>query len=91
MAKAIKTCTCVICSKRMNNYDYSGNQPQGGTEFITYGHYGSAVTDTMDGIGFAINICDGCLRAAGDAGHVLRIFPPRAQPRPKPTYRRWRR
>lgn len=81
---------CVLCKKPLENCDPEGNQPMGGTEFATFGHYGSAVTDHMDGTGYAINVCDPCLRDAGRAGLVLRIYPPEPQPRARQTYRMWR-
>lgn len=85
----MKKLQCFKCEKQLNNIDPDGNQPSSGTEFSTHGHYGSAVTDTMDGIGFAINVCDECVREAAKRGLVLRVYPAKAQPRPMPTYKVW--
>lgn len=71
---------CLKCDKELKNLmegqpqgDVSrgrtGNQPSGGTEFLTYGHYGSRVTDTMGKTYHIINICDDCLEAAKKSGH----------------------
>lgn len=84
-----ETVPCVRCGKRLDNIDPAGNQPNGGTEFVTHGHYGSAVSDFMDGTGLAVNVCDPCLREAMAAGSVLKIEPAEYQPRPKPRYSVW--
>lgn len=80
---------CILCRQKLPNLDEAGNQPSGGTEFITHGHYGSAVSDFMDGTGLAVNICDACLKASRKDGVVLIVDPPVSQPRPRPTYRIW--
>ena len=80
---------CFCCGKSLDNFDWpEGNQPLGGTEFTTRGHYGSAVTDHMDGTGYAINVCDPCLKVGGRKGRVLQ-FRPHSQPRPRVIYSRW--
>jgi hypothetical protein len=82
---------CIICKKELRNLDEpDGNQPSGGTEFFTRGHYGSAVSDFMDGTGLAVNICDPCLLAAKQEKLVLIIHPAEPQPRPRETYGVWR-
>ncbi|MFV8142231.1 hypothetical protein ACNQR7_32090 [Mycolicibacterium senegalense] len=54
---------CFKCGKTLlNACDESDNQPQEGTEFRTYGHYGSTVWDSFDGEELVLNICDDCLR-----------------------------
>ena len=42
------------------------NQPSGGTEFRTYGHYGSTFWDSFNGTELVLNICDDCLDAHAD-------------------------
>lgn len=53
---------CFVCRVDLENLVANGNQPMRGTEFLTYGHYGSTVFDPMDGSRMALNICDACLR-----------------------------
>ncbi len=62
MAKKI---FCIKCDKKVDNlakkkYDI---HPCGGTQFRSYGHYGSTVFDPMDGSYIVICICDTCLTA----------------------------
>ena len=52
---------CALCYAMLPNPYGSKNQPDGGTEFVTSGHYGSGAFDPMDGSALAINICDNCL------------------------------
>lgn len=60
---------CFKCGRVMRNvFVEADNQPDGGTEFRTYGHYGSTFWDSFDGEEIVINICDECLRA-----HVERV------------------
>lgn len=87
----MKDIPCICCGKALTNLDPSGNQPTGGTEFTTVGHYGSAVSDFMDGTGLAVNVCDTCLQDAGKKKRVLRMSPPKRQPRPRPEYHLWER
>jgi hypothetical protein len=55
---------CFKCNKVLPNVmEDCDNQPYGGTEFITYGHYGSTFWDDFDGEQLVLNICDDCLRA----------------------------
>ncbi|WP_131823269.1 hypothetical protein [Mycobacteroides chelonae] len=54
---------CFICGKVLfNALADSDNQPREGTEFRTYGHYGSTFWDSFDGEELVLNICDDCLR-----------------------------
>jgi hypothetical protein len=55
---------CIVCHRDLPNIAGAINQPNGGTEFVTEGHYGSRVTDFMDGTKHIINVCDECLTAA---------------------------
>lgn len=84
------TVGCIVCRKPLVNIDDRGNQPSGGVEFTTYGHYGSAIFDPMDGSEIAINICDPCLSAAKAEKFVLSVKPGRPQPMPRPNYTLWK-
>lgn len=58
---------CFACGATLRNvFPTSDNQPDEGTEFRTYGHYGSTVWDSFDGEELVLNICDPCLRAHAD-------------------------
>lgn len=81
-------CKCIVCKTELDNLDDNGNQPSGGTEFTTHGHYGSSVTDFMDGTMLALNICDPCVVKARQEGIMLIVDP--RKPAPKPDYRVWR-
>lgn len=54
---------CFVCGEVLTNAFDVDNQPQEGTEFRTYGHYGSTFWDSPDGEELVLNICDSCLRA----------------------------
>lgn len=55
---------CFKCGKAlMNAFIESDNQPSEGTEFRTYGHYGSTFWDSFDGEELVLNVCDDCLQA----------------------------
>jgi hypothetical protein len=63
---------CIVCGAQLRNVvDDVENQPDGGTAFITHGHYGSTVFDPMNGEYLEINVCDQCLVAAGAKERVL--------------------
>ena len=53
---------CFKCGKTLPNaFPNVENQPSGGTEFRTFGHYGSTFWDS----GYealVLNVCDECLR-----------------------------
>jgi hypothetical protein len=51
---------CAICKKELENISEAHNQPSGGTEFVTHGHYGSTKFDPMNNTMLALNICDDC-------------------------------
>lgn len=54
---------CFTCGTTLTNIDAGEqNQPYEGTEFRTYGHYGSTMWDSFDGEELVLNICDVCLR-----------------------------
>lgn len=53
---------CFVCGVTLvNACSDSDNQPVAGTEFRTYGHYGSSFWDSFDGEELVLNVCDGCL------------------------------
>jgi hypothetical protein len=54
---------CIKCGMTLgNSFEDSINQPSEGTEFTTYGHYGSTFWDSFSGEQIIINVCDACLR-----------------------------
>lgn len=55
---------CIVCRNELTNLDEY--QPIGGTHFYTYGHYGSTITDCMNGSSHNICVCDECLQKALD-------------------------
>lgn len=68
------TCNCIVCDKKLKTWEYSEDetnvQPMGGLGFFTYGHYGSAFFDPMDGSKIAIVVCDECICKANDKGYL---------------------
>lgn len=53
---------CLVCGRTLRNaFDTADNQPSEGTEFRTYGHYGSTFWDSMCGEELVLNVCDPCL------------------------------
>lgn len=69
---------CIVCEKPLKNVDEgSDNQPYCGTEFTSYGHYGSTIHDPVseklaggDPIALVVNICDTCILRALDASVI---------------------
>ena len=58
---------CFVCGTELTNVcEEQQNQPYAGTEFRTYGHYGSTFWDSFDGEELVLNVCDDCLRARTD-------------------------
>jgi len=55
---------CFKCGRVMRNVcpGWDENQPDEGTEFRTYGHYGSTFWDDFNGEELVLNVCDPCLR-----------------------------
>src|SRR5262245_28729654 len=54
---------CFKCGKTlMNGFIAADNQPREGTEFRSYGSYGSTFWDSFDGEELVLNVCDACLR-----------------------------
>lgn len=52
-------CRCLLCNKKIEFLScYS--QPNGGTEFVGGGEYGSRITDVNDRR-FAVYVCDDCM------------------------------
>lgn len=69
----MKSLPCIVCKVDLENVGTGENQPYGGAEFFTYGHYGSTIFDPMDGSKIILNICDGCIGLALDAGFAKEI------------------
>lgn len=74
---------CIKCDKPLRNCDSDiDNQPAGGTEFQSLGHYGSTIHDERMGLYaddrlteddllyLVVNICDTCILRAIDAGVI---------------------
>lgn len=72
---------CIKCNKPLKNCDSDiDNQPGGGTEFQSLGHYGSTIHDERMKLGdgltennllyLVVNICDTCILRAIDAGVI---------------------
>lgn len=58
---------CFVCGTALPNVlPDSDNQPYGGTEFRTYGHYGSTFWDSFDGEELVLNVCDECLKKGAE-------------------------
>lgn len=66
---------CLKCGKPLRNVDDSAeNQPYGGTEFVSYGHYGSTIHDEApeaatggSPMALVVNVCDTCVLRAVEA------------------------
>lgn len=57
---------CFKCGKKLKNaFPDADNQPSKGTEFSTYGHYGSTFWDA-ERDALVLNVCDKCLRAGAE-------------------------
>lgn len=67
---------CIICNKPLTNVDEDvDNQPSGGVEFQSLGHYGSTIHDStpwedQEPMYLVVNICDTCVLRALDAGTI---------------------
>jgi hypothetical protein len=66
---------CIACGKPLKNVDEDiDNQPYGGTEFQSLGHYGSTIHDWIPGdpekLYLIVNICDTCIMRAIDRGVI---------------------
>jgi len=58
---------CFKCGNALENAVINEpNQPYAGTEFRTYGHYGSTFFDPFDDSELVLNVCDECLSAFSD-------------------------
>lgn len=55
----MNSCRCILCNKKIE-FLSCHSQPNGGTEFVGGGEYGSRITDVNDRR-FAIYICDNCM------------------------------
>ena len=71
MTEGVPTLPCIRCDRALEPAAPGAeNQPNGGTEFVSYGHYGSAY-DPMDGTAVVINLCDDCLRLRASDNAIL--------------------
>ncbi len=63
---------CIVCKADLEDVSMGfDNQPYGGLEFTSYGHYGSTAFDPMDNTFLAVNICDDCIKQnAADILHA---------------------
>lgn len=64
---------CIVCGRVFCNVvstEQAPNQPYDACSFYSNGHYGCTVFDPLDSSKLEINVCDECLRAARDRGHV---------------------
>lgn len=58
---------CLVCGRTLRNvFDGADNQPEEGTEFRTYGAYGSTFWDSFHEEELVLNVCDNCLRKHKD-------------------------
>lgn len=72
---------CFSCGRTLSSaIPGEDNQPSEGTEFRTYGHYGSTFWDSFDGAALVLNVCDPCLREHGNR------LATQAKPRQVTTY-----
>lgn len=51
---------CLVCGDEIDAV-FSETQPSEGTQFSTYGHYGSTFWDSFNGEELVLNVCDDCL------------------------------
>lgn len=63
------TIKCFVCDSELENWVYDGREghkvevhPQGGLQFVSYGHYGSTIFDPVGkNIQIELAICDVCV------------------------------
>lgn len=68
---------CFKCGKTLPKvFAESQNQPYGGTEFRTEGHYGSTFWDSFDGEELVLSVCDDCLREHSDRLAQHKVYLP---------------
>jgi hypothetical protein len=79
---------CIVCGGELERADPMGRQPVGAVTFKGSGGWASEF-DRLDygDQSFAVNICDGCLRSAGQAGRVNLLTYPATLP--EPTVQAW--
>lgn len=66
---------CFKCGVELENVfpDITTNQPSEGTEFRTYGMYGSTFWDSFDGEELVLNVCDSCGVRSDDPAEIARV------------------
>lgn len=81
---------CLVCGRTLRNaWDGADNQPSEGTEFRTYGHYGSTFWDSMHGEQLVLNVCDNCLRTHKDRLGQQKRYIPLSHPYVGPVGKQW--
>lgn len=81
---------CFACGKTLRNmFDDAENQPDKGTEFRTYGHYGSTFWDSFDGEELVLTVCDDCLAAHTERLAQHKRFQPLVHARIGRVGRQW--
>ena len=76
---------CLVCGAGLERVAPRDSGPAGALTFTVRGEYGSSVFDPADAYqSLAVNVCDGCLTAAGQQGRVnLLTFPHDRRPEPR--------
>lgn len=64
---------CIRCGKKLEPVQEGYNQPYRGTTFISYGHYGSTIFDSMNEKYIELNICDECINEVANLGWVITV------------------
>lgn len=81
---------CLVCGATLRNvYDGADNQPSEGTEFRTYGHYGSTFWDSLNGEQLVLNVCDACLKMHKDRLGQQKRYVPLTHPYVGPVGKLW--
>lgn len=81
---------CLVCGRTLRNaWEGADNQPSEGTEFRTYGAYGSTFWDSMHGEELVLNVCDNCLRKHKDRLGQQKRYIPLTHPYVGPVGRTW--
>lgn len=57
---------CIACGTVLDRVFDDPFMPSDGTQFTTYGHYGSTFWDSFDGEELVLIVCDDCLKAHTD-------------------------
>lgn len=63
---------CIVCEAMVANFNGNELHPIGAVHFFSYGHYGSAYFDPMDGSTLNIIVCDKCLENHAEKTQVIK-------------------